>query len=207
MNTSYHHYFQQKNVSRETFSQLDQFVALLQKWNRSINLISASTIDAIWQRHILDSAQLVDYLPDHKQLIITDLGSGAGFPGIVLAILTQHEIHLVESDKRKAAFLQQAALLVPRKVHIHNERIEMLSPWKSDVVTARALAPLPKLVALAYPFCAKSTFCLFLKGVHVEEELVSCKQDWDMDVDLYPSVTAEASTIVSLQHIRKRGSI
>lgn len=199
-------YLKQKNVSRETFSQLEQYVALLQKWNHSINLIGKSTLDDIWQRHILDSAQLLEHIPNEQPLVVTDFGSGAGLPGMVLALLTNHEIHLVESDKRKAAFLQQASLLVPRKVFIHNERIENLVPWKSDIVIARALAPLQTLITFAYPFCKEKSFCLFLKGVNVEEELSLCLQTWEMGVTIYPSITTEASSIVSLQHIKKKGA-
>lgn len=202
------HVFEQltkRNVSRETFAVLQQFVVLLEKWNKSINLIGKSTVDTIWQRHIIDSAQLLDHIPNDKKLVITDLGSGAGFPGIILAILSNHEIHLVESDKRKAAFLQQASLSIPNKIVIYNERIETLSPWKSDIITSRALAPLPKLIELAYPFYTQTSSCLFLKGVHVEEELSLAKESWDMDVVLYPSATAESSAIVSLRNIKKRG--
>lgn len=193
-----------KNVSRETFLRLEQFVALLEQWNSSINLVGKSTIHNIWQRHIFDSAQLLKYLPEKEHLIITDLGSGAGLPGMVIALLTSHEVHLVESDKRKAAFLQQASLLVPRKVFIHNARIESLSPWKSDVITSRALAPLPKLLELALPFCTNSSSCLFLKGVKLTEELSQCKNEWDMEVKIYPSSTAEHSSIVDLRHMRRK---
>lgn len=191
------------NVSRETLRALEEFVLLLEKWNSSINLIGKSTLDKIWQRHVLDSAQLLRYIPSKQPLVITDFGSGAGFPGIILGIISNHTIHLIESDKRKAAFLQQASMIVPGKIFVHNKRIEAISPWKSDIIMARALAPLDQLLTFAEPFCTESSSCLFLKGVKLEEELSLCKHYWKIDVSLHPSITSENASVVELRNIKR----
>jgi 16S rRNA (guanine527-N7)-methyltransferase len=187
-------------VSRETFARLEQFVALLLKWNKAINLIGKATEADIWQRHILDSVQLFPLLKQDARLL-TDFGSGAGFPGIILALLGAPHVVLVESDQRKCAFLSEAGRLSTSKVTVHNARIEMLTPWKSDVITARALAPLGKLLELTYPFASPATQFLFLKGVNTSSELSEAEEKWHLEKHLHSSITAENSWIVELHTV------
>lgn len=197
------------NVSRETFTKLKEFATLVLKWNHSINLVSKSTTpNELWHRHMLDSMQLFSLLPPGIKTV-TDFGSGAGFPGITLSLMGMHEVHLVESDKRKCVFLQEAAALSSHTIHIHNERIETLAshPWHSDVVTARALAPLPQLLEWVYPFISPDTVCLFPKGKQADEELKDAQQHWQMQTMLLPSQTAPEATILKLQSIQRRGML
>lgn len=188
------------NVSRETFSKLRSYAALLVKWQASINLVSENTLRDLWRRHIWDSAQLVPIVPE-RSCVITDLGSGAGFPGLVLSILLDMEVNLVESSGKKIAFLREAARLTDANVVLHQGRIEDLSLPKSDVITARALAPLDRLLDLATPILAPSGTCLFLKGARAEEELTEAKKKWKMAVRRFPSATNVNGVILSIQDI------
>ncbi len=163
-----------ENVSRETFQNLEHFIALLSKWNKAINLVSYRTEDELWQRHILNSAELINYIPKDSK-ILTDLGSGGGFPGIIIAILLDIEVHLVESDVRKSVFLTEAAIFAKNKVFVHNARIEEVTPWESDVLTARALAPLADLITMSQHFIKKNKICLFQKGKNSVEEIKEAK--------------------------------
>ena len=135
------------NVSRETFSQFEAYLALLEKWQRRINLVANSTMVDVWQRHILDSAQLIKFYPPNTKKIL-DVGSGAGFPGLVLAIMGNVEVDLVESDQRKAIFLSTVIRSLGLPAKVHNQRIETLPNLAPDVITARALAPVSKLMKL-----------------------------------------------------------
>ncbi len=183
---------EQSGVSRETLIRLDAYVALLRKWNRRINLVSRNSLEDVWRRHVLDSSQLMAFLPPApagRSRVILDLGSGAGLPGLVLAILGAGEVHLVESDGRKAAFLREAARIAETEVRIHACRIEALTPFPVDLVTARALAPLTRLLALAGPFLGPETRCLFLKGAGVAAELEAARSAWDFSMESHPSCT------------------
>ncbi len=183
---------EQSGVSRETLTRLEAYVALLQKWNRRINLVSRASLEDVWRRHVLDSSQLMAFLPPApagRPRVILDLGSGAGLPGLGLAILGAGEVHLVESDGRKAAFLREAARIAETPVQIHACRIEAVTPFPVDVVTARALAPLPRLLALAGPFLGPDTHCLFLKGAGVAAELEAARSAWDFSMESHPSCT------------------
>src|SRR3954447_3134702 len=166
-------------VSRETLDRLAAYLDLLRRWQRTINLVGAGTLHNPWRRHILDSAQLVHLLPEGARRLV-DLGSGAGLPGLVLAILGIPEVHLIESDRRKAAFLREAARATATPVTAHARRIEAAPPLAADVVTARALAPLPNLLPLAARFATPATRCLFLKGRQAETELTEAARGWTM---------------------------
>ncbi len=131
------------DVSRETLERLDAYVGLLAAWNRRINLVGASTLGDPWRRHILDSAQLLPHVPRQARVLV-DLGSGAGLPGLILSILGVPEVHLVESDQRKAAFLFEAARITGAACKIHPVRAEKMPRLAADVVTARALARLAR---------------------------------------------------------------
>jgi 16S rRNA (guanine527-N7)-methyltransferase len=185
-------------VSRETLERLDTYVALLSAWNRRINLVGASTLGDAWRRHILDSAQLLPHLTTRSRVLV-DLGSGAGLPGLILAILGVPEVHLVESDQRKAAFLREAARVTGATVAIHAQRAEKLPRLAADVVTARAVAPLPDLLDIAEPFTGSHSICLFLKGRGAEEELTLAMKTWKMRSRLLPSLSDPGGMLVILE--------
>jgi 16S rRNA (guanine527-N7)-methyltransferase len=188
-------------VSRETMARLELYAGLLEKWQKAVNLVAASTLPELWQRHMLDSAQLWPLLPPGTHRLV-DLGSGAGFPGLVLAILGVAEVHLVESDQKKAAFLREAARLTAAPATIHNQRIEAVAPFAVEVVTARALAPLPRLLALAAPFLTEGAIGLFLKGESAAEELTEARRQWTMTVTAEPSRTSPQGVILRVESLR-----
>ncbi len=190
-------------VSRETIGRLDAYVDLLRKWQRRMNLIAPSTLDHVWRRHILDSGQLKSLLPEQTKTLI-DIGSGAGFPGLVLAIMGVPEVHLVESDRRKAAFLAEAGRITGAPVVIHACRIENLEPFPVDVVTARACAPLDRLLELAAPFLALGAVGLFAKGREAEQELTQARERWKMEAVSHPSRTEADAKIIVIRHAERR---
>jgi 16S rRNA (guanine527-N7)-methyltransferase len=179
------------DVSRETRDQLEAFVHTLVRWQKAINLVGNTTLDSIWVRHILDSAQLKILIPERAKTL-TDLGSGAGFPGLVAAAMRPDlEVTLIESDARKAAFLGEAArrmeLEKPPKIVVG--RIEAVAPAKADVVTARAVAPLGQLLKWARPHRTDTAICLFHKGKDWKAELAEAMKDWDIPGQPFTSVT------------------
>ena len=207
-------------VSRETIARLEIYEALLQQWQKAVNLVAARTLEAVWQRHFADSAQLVGLIPEAQSWL--DLGSGAGFPGLVVAILLADgarataptlpcpagsapvprsgRVTLIESDSRKAAFLGAVARQTGIAVDILSTRIEtgatqsrVIAP---DVVTARALAPLDKLLNLAAPFLSPRTIGLFLKGREAAKEVEVARQTWTFTSELIPSSTEAGAHIV-----------
>jgi 16S rRNA (guanine527-N7)-methyltransferase len=190
------------NVSRETLARLERYAALLVKWNRSINLVGRGTIEDLWRRHMLDSAQLLPLIPD-STTSLADLGSGAGFPGLVLAICGVQNVHLIESDRKKSVFLREVARETGTEVKIHNCRIEEVESFQVDIVTTRALAPLPKLLDMACPFVHKHSILLFLKGKLVDRELTDAAKEWIMRVDRIPSHTDPEGTILRLEAISR----
>jgi 16S rRNA (guanine527-N7)-methyltransferase len=195
-------------VSRETLapealSRLDQFAALLLRWQERINLVAPSTLPVLWTRHIADSLQLLNLAPDAR--IWVDLGSGGGFPGLVIACALAGRpgamVHLVESNAKKAAFLREAARAIKIPAIVHGERIEAFSETfreRADVVTARALAPLTDLLALAEPLLKTGARGLFLKGRDVEAELTAASKYWNIRATLVPSLTDPHGRIVVL---------
>ncbi len=184
-------------VSRETLDRLTVYADLLRKWQRRINLVGRSTLEDLWRRHMFDSAQLLPLIPEGARCLV-DLGSGAGFPGLVLAILGVPEVHLIESDGRKAAFLREVSRETSTPVDIHVSRIEQTPPFVADVVTARALAPLPKLLDLAVPFVGDNTVLLFPKGQDVDRELTEATKHTTMHIDFVPSRAHESGIILRL---------
>jgi 16S rRNA (guanine527-N7)-methyltransferase len=187
-------------------SALETYAGLLRKWQKAINLVSGATLDDVWNRHFLDSAQLLPLLPQGEGHL-TDLGSGAGFPGLVLAILSGRPTNLVESDGRKAAFLGEVARATgcAGRVQIHAARVEALKPWLSPVVTARALADLTQLLDWASPFLSTASVCIFPKGAKAEEELTAALRVWKMTVERVRSVTDPTGLILRLSHLERRG--
>jgi 16S rRNA (guanine527-N7)-methyltransferase len=189
-------------VSRETLVRLEAYADLLTRWSAHINLVSRDSLPDLWRRHILDSAQLRRYVPETAATVI-DLGSGAGLPGLVLAILGVRGVELIEADRRKAAFLREAARITAAEVTIRCCRIEEVPPHPADVVTARACARLDRLLDLTQPFLAPGTLCLFPKGEHFEEELTVARKAWKMAVSVEPSVSDRRGVIIRLQQVAR----
>jgi len=198
-------------VSRETLDRLKTYESLLQRWQKTINLVAPSTLTQIWARHFADSAQILALAPPQPKTWV-DLGSGAGFPGLVVATLLapegQTRVTLVESDSRKAAFLREAARELAVPVDILPLRIEAaatrVSLRRACVVSARALAPMPRLLALAHPFCGPETCCLFLKGREALRELQTAETGWNFESDLVPSETDPEGRIVIIKNPQPR---
>jgi 16S rRNA (guanine527-N7)-methyltransferase len=188
-------------VSRETIARLEVFAAELVRWQKTVNLVGASTLAELWDRHMLDSVQLLRLLPDEPGPLV-DLGSGAGFPGLVLAIAGVPEVHLIEADSRKAAFLAEVARLTDTRITLHARRIEHVKPLVAAVVTARALAPLPALLAHAARFSGPSTVGLFHKGRGWRAELTSAREVWTMQVRCEPSIVEPEGVIMRVEHLR-----
>jgi 16S rRNA (guanine527-N7)-methyltransferase len=189
------------NVSRETIKKFQAYLTLLEKWQRRINLVSNSTLAEAWQRHILDSGQLAAHYPAQTKHIL-DVGSGAGFPGLVLAIMGGVTVDLVESDQRKAVFLSTVIRKLGLPAKVHNQRIETMPNLRPDVITARALASVPKLLNLIetqlHPDCA----CLFLKGSSVEDELTNLQSYSTMVATTYPSLSGSTGVVLELKNPR-----
>jgi len=196
------------NVSRETLARLKLFVSLLEDWNRQHNLVSRRSLAQVWRRHVLDSAQLADFIPARAETLV-DLGSGAGFPGIVLALLMadrpQFRAALYEATRKKCDFLTIAAERVGVAVEIRNVRIEDAPPEIFDVVSARACAPLPRLLLYAHNFQGPNTRNLFLKGQNVVGELTESYKSWIMKVNRHPSRSDPSGTILVIEELHRAG--
>jgi 16S rRNA (guanine527-N7)-methyltransferase len=200
-------------VPRETLEGLMRYADLLVAWQARLNLIAPSTIPDLWRRHMLDSAQLLPLIeasgavgPDRP---LIDLGSGAGFPGLVLAIMGVAPVILIESDAKKCAFLRESSRVsgrvAPESVDIIRDRTEKLPPRPAGVVTARALAPLPQLLGLAEPFLTRDSICLFLKGQDVAVELTEATKYWNITAEQVPSKTDPTGTILCLRGVHRVG--
>lgn len=189
-------------VSRETLDRFRLYAALLTKWQRAVNLIGKSTAADIWERHFLDSAQLYPHLSERPGLV--DFGSGAGFPGAVLTLLGAQDVHLVESDSRKCAFLRELDRQLGLGMTIHEARIDHLTPWKASSLTARALASLPKLLDMAEEFLTPETVILFPKGETVDQELTEASKGWNMTVSRLASRTSPTSVILRLTRVERK---
>jgi 16S rRNA (guanine527-N7)-methyltransferase len=184
-------------VSRETQPKLDRFAQLLLRWNRTVNLVAGADEQVLWRRHIADSLQLAAFVGPPLERGI-DLGSGGGFPGLVLSLATGVPFDLIEADQRKAAFLREAARVTGAPVQVHSVRIEAARLPPAPLVTARAVAPLPKLLTLAAPLLAPDGTCLFLKGAGVGAELTQAESQWHMRLDSIPSRTAPGARILRI---------
>ena len=191
-------------VSRETADRLDQFVALLLDWQARMNLIAPSTVPTLWTRHIADSLQLLALAPEARRW--ADLGSGAGFPGLVVACALADslpaEVHLIESNQKKAAFLREAARVTAAPAIVHAQRSDdFIESFHRplDIVTARALAPLPELLKIAYPLLKRGAKGLFPKGQDVDAELTETAKCWTIRASLVPSRTDPKSRVVLIR--------
>jgi len=193
------------SVSRETLARLETYEQLLRKWQARVNLVSNGTLPELWSRHFLDSIQLLQHAPKEAELWL-DLGSGGGFPGLVCAICAEDygidgQFQLVESDTRKCAFLREVARQTEADVTVHNSRIETLVPAAAGIVTARALAPLPRLLNWVHRHMRPDGTCLLQKGAGHGLELETARADWQMDVEIHPSVTAPDSVILRIWNL------
>ena len=170
---------------------------MLEKWQPRINLIANSTLLDIWHRHIFDSAQLAQHVPTDTKIIL-DVGSGAGFPGLVLAIMTGATVHLVESDQRKSIFLHTVSRELELNTVIHNKRIETLPPLGAEIITARALASVEKLLTLLDSQLPAGPICLFLKGAKVQEELTILSRYPNIESSTFQSASSPDGVVLKL---------
>ncbi|MCP5368824.1 MAG: 16S rRNA (guanine(527)-N(7))-methyltransferase RsmG [Hyphomicrobiales bacterium] len=190
------------DLAAADLDRLELYADLLVKWQRRINLVGGGTVADMWRRHFLDSAQLRPLVP--AGALVVDLGSGAGFPGLVLAILHDGPVHLVESDARKCAFLREADRVTGAGAVIHNGRIEALDLPRADVVTARALASLDRLLAHAAPILKPGGFCLFPKGRAVASELTEIGKTWNMTLSRIPSRSDPSGVVLRIEGISRK---
>ena len=193
-------------VSRETLMRLKAYVGLLQDWNTRHNLVSATSLDDVWRRHVWDSAQLVRFVPDSARTLV-DLGSGAGLPGLVLAELLRGRVRvtLFEATAKKCRFLEAARDRLALDVAIRNERMEGAETAAFDVITARACAPLDRLLGYAQHFAGPHTTCLFLKGQNVVSELTNARKFWKMKVQQHPSLTDPSGVVLEIRELANAG--
>lgn len=191
-------------VSRETLEKLKRYQSLLEKWQAKINLVSATTLPEIWERHFLDSWQIVPHLGDAQTL--ADLGSGAGFPGLVIAACRPEiEVHSVDSDTRKIAFQIDVARELGLKVRFHSVRAETLAgKLNVDVVAARALAPLTQLLDWAAPILKPGGLCTFLKGATYASELTPANSAWHMGADIVASLSEPGAALLLLRDPKRK---
>ena len=191
-------------VSRETRERLDQFVALLREENARQNLVSAASLDQVYARHIVDSIQLWQLAPEARSWL--DLGSGAGLPGLILAILSDAPVTLVESRRLRAEWLQRATeTLRLSNVRVEAARLELVKSFPVAVIAARAFAPLPKLFALAHRFSTEETLWILPKGRSAVEELASVAATWHGMFHMEPSITDSDSAIIVARHVKPKG--
>ena len=194
------------NVSRETIRQLELYAYELIRWQDKINLVGPETLAQVWRRHMLDSAQLVNFIPGDARRIV-DMGSGAGFPGLVIAALlggvTGLEVCLVEAHVRKSAFLKHILALTGIRATIYNQRLELLRLDPVDVVTSRAMAPVGDLLAYAEPFVAGHTRCVFLKGQNVVSELTNASKCWTITATQHPSRSDSTGTVLVIKDFER----
>jgi 16S rRNA (guanine527-N7)-methyltransferase len=187
-------------ITNSQIKSLEDYVLLLLQENGQFNFVGKSTIENIWDRHILDSAQLLRFI-ENKNVKFADLGSGAGFPGLVLSILGLREVHLIEKSFRKSEFLRRAKLFSQNRVFIHQAKLEELSNLEFDCIVSRALAPLSSLLEYSKKFLKKDGYCLFLKGKNLPAEIELAKQTFQFDYELHPSLTSLESNIIKISNI------
>ncbi len=201
-------FMEKYNVSRETFDQLKTYQSLLIDWQEKFNLVSKSSIDDAWNRHFLDSVQLFQYIPENAKNLI-DFGSGAGFPGMVLAIIAKEKtpylkVVLTDSIKKKTVYLNEVANKTNTDVEIVNDRIENIPNQKYDVITSRAMTSLSDLLKYSYPFCHKETLCIFPKGKNYALELKEAHLKWKFKCEIKASEQSEEGKILLISNIKKK---
>lgn len=195
------------NVSRETFDKLRHYQSMLIEWQSKFNLVSSSTLDDAWNRHFLDSVQLFQYIPNQAK-VLYDFGSGAGFPGMVLAIMANEkmpdlQVSLIESTTKKTLYLNAVKSKTNTNVTILNDRIENLQLPKADVITSRAMASLTELLGYAYKFCKKESVCIFPKGKKYTEELSEAHKRWKFKCRIVASTQSDEGKILIINNLSK----
>ena len=201
--------FEEKySVSHETFLKLQTYLSLLKDWQEKFNLVSNSSLDDAWNRHFLDSAQLFKYVPETAKTLV-DMGTGAGFPGMVLAIIANEKtpylnVVLVESILKKTMYLKEVAEKTQTKVEIVNGRIEEIKNKKFEVITSRAMTSLDKLLSYAMPFFKKETICIFPKGKKYAEELSEAHKKWQFKCRIEPSEISDEGKILIISNLKKK---
>lgn len=203
--TDYYSLFLDLDVSRETYDALKAYQRLLEKWTTRINLISKSTHDDVWVRHICDSAQVMALASPHARHWV-DIGSGGGLPGLVVAILAkelnpQLRVTLIESDQRKAVFLRTVVRELQLSATVQAKRIEAVGPLKADIISARALAELSDLLRVTHPFMGKNTQCLFMKGKNWSKEVKEAEKSWQFQAERFISKTNHEAVILSVRNV------
>ena len=193
------------DVPREAREKFNRYAELLLKWQKAINLVSDATLEDMAERHFLDSAQLIKYIPD-KNVKLADMGSGAGFPGLVLAMMGIAEVHLIESDMRKATFMREVSRETKTKVIIHDDRVEDIAIENIDFITARALAPLKDLLVMVDKLSTPnhSLTSLLMKGEKTEEELLRAQKKWNFTLETYQSITDKSGKILKINNLTKK---
>lgn len=194
------------NVSRETLEKLQTYGDGLLKWQRAKNLVSNSTLDDMWRRHFLDSAQLAPKLRQvfgDKPLTILDIGSGAGFPGLVLDVMGLGTAHMVESNGRKCTFMRYVSRETCSSAQIHAVRVEDLEPFEVDVITSRACASVSQLLDWAEPFLENAPEMWLLKGEAAQEELTQAQACWSITVSRFESLSDPTGSILRLRDIKR----
>ncbi len=189
-------------VSRETFERLSLYHDLLLKWQSKVNLISPDTISSTWNRHFLDAIQIFPMIDPAKKII--DMGTGGGFPGMVIAIAGASNVHLIESDTKKILFLREVARITNTSVTIHHARMEDAVTDSADIIVSRACSPLASLLSLASHYVSHETICLFHKGKNYSKELEDALLHWNFSHETITSVTDTQSAILKLTAIQKR---
>ncbi|MBY0408145.1 MAG: 16S rRNA (guanine(527)-N(7))-methyltransferase RsmG [Rickettsiales bacterium] len=192
------------DVSRETFDKLTLYYDLLLKWQARVNLIGPDTVKEVWRRHMLDSLQLLSFLKN-KNVTLMDIGSGAGFPGMVLAIAGVRDVHLVESDQKKVTFLREVSRVTNTPVSFYAGRVERLTlESKPQIITARACSSLDTLCNYSYPHVSRETICLFLKGKNYSSEVENALLHWDFQYMVSESVTEPQGVVLKLTELARR---
>ena len=191
------------SVSRKTFDLLNIYHNLLLKWQPKVNLVGPDTISDAWKRHFLDSLQLQNHIENYDARIV-DIGTGAGFPGMVLAISGNTNIHLIESDSKKILFLREVARITKTNVIIHHDRIENVELKNVGMVISRACAPLTKLFSYSANFVSHETICLFHKGKNYSKDSEDAKNDWEFESVVLPSIADTEGVVLKITNLRKR---
>ncbi len=197
-------FFEKINVSRETRENILTYAILLKKWQKKLNLVSDTTLPDMWARHFYDSYQLNELFAHRKaeNLKILDIGSGAGFPGLLLSMVGTGEFHMVESNGKKCAFMRQVIRETGCNAFIHNTRVEMMVPFPVDYIISRACASLGRLFVLGQNFIGQETICLFLKGQNVDKEIAEARINWRFEVEKFTSAGRESGAILKVSHIK-----
>lgn len=201
-------FFERLNVSRETQKNIRIYAGLLRKWQKKINLVSETTLPDLWGRHFYDSYQLKKLFDlsrvenSDENLQILDIGSGAGFPGLLLSMLDLGTFHMVESNGKKSTFMRQVIRETNCKAIVHTARAEELPPFPVDYIISRACASLDKLFDLGRNFIRQDTICLFLKGQIADQEIEQARANWSFEIEKFTSVSAESGVILKVSHIK-----